>query len=239
MPCKICGQPETVDSHIIPKAFAHDVRGNGKHSIVASRKYRVGRPSQGGIFNPNLLCDTHEKQTSIIDKYGIEFVRRIAATWKVHQGDGAVHVDNPQPQMLRRFALLTIWREVHTAQATKLTLGPYDQDVQNGLFGNGNLPDWPVIVQRTNALDKDNEPVDFNIHPFRINLFERKSWLFTAAGVNFVVVSDNRKLSSKYSTLRAETNNPAIIAISKPTSINKLGAVTSIIDSMAKNRTVS
>lgn len=239
MPCKICGHSDTVDSHVIPKAFAQDVRGNDKHTIVASRKFSVGMRSQGGIFNPNLLCITHEAQTSAIDKYGIEFVRRIAATWKAHQGSGAVNVDNPEPPMLQRFALLTIWREIHTAQTERLTLGRYDQDVQNGLFGNGNLPDWPVIVQRTNALDKHNEPVDFNQHPFRTKLFERNSWLFTAAGVNFVVVSDSQELSSKYSTLRAETNDPAVVAISEPMPVSRLGTVTSIMDNMAKNRTAS
>ncbi len=236
MPCKICSHPETVNSHVIPKALALDVRGSDKHAIVASKKYNVGKPSQSGNINRNLLCDLHEKPTSIIDKYGIEFVRRIATTWKAHQLAGSMPVDNPQPQLLRRFALLTIWRQVHTDDTGNLTLGRYNKVIQDGLFGNSELPDWPVIVQRTNALDSHHTPVDFNLHPFRTKIFERNSWLFTAAGVKFVVVSDSQGLPAKYSTFRADINNPAIVAISERIPISKMGTVTSIIDSMNKNR---
>jgi hypothetical protein len=236
MPCKICCDPVTVNSHIIPRALAHDVRGRDTHSIIASRKSSGPKPSQSGISYPNLLCDTHEKQTSVVDKYGIEFVRRIAAEWKNHRTNGSMRVVNPQPEMIRRFALLTIWREVHAVENSTRTLGRFDQAIQDGLFGTSLLPDWPVIVQRTNFVDEQGEPVDYNIYPWRNKIFERNCWCFTAAGVNFFVVSDNRGLPLKFSSYSADTNDPAIVAIPSPLPVKKMGMVNSVIDSMAKNR---
>jgi hypothetical protein len=150
MGCAICGRDETVKSHIIPKAFAHDVRDGATHVVAGSTVAKVARTSQGGFFSDTLLCSTHENLTAATDKYAVEFVRRVSSTWQDRTKTAALTIVNPRPELLRSFALLTIWREVHGAPGSRLSLGPYEDAVRRHIFDADVAPDWAIIVQRTN-----------------------------------------------------------------------------------------
>lgn len=231
MPCKICGNQKTVRSHVIPKAFAHDVRDGEKHVIGVSRHRIGGKPSQGGIFSDRLLCSDHEAKTSAADTYAIEFVRRIANTWSGARDTTTLEVQNPYPDLIRRFAITTIWREVHADPLGEIGLGPYENDVLDYIFHNAVAPDWPVIVQRTNFFVRLNNPIDFNLHPYRVKFADRNGWALTVAGAAFFVISDRRGLAKRFSSGRADICDPALVTVSEQLPFTEVGALKNILTS--------
>ncbi|MBB5684470.1 hypothetical protein [Sphingobium boeckii] len=183
MACKVCGDKNTVRSHIIPKAFAHEVRNGATHAVTASRHFKGTKPSQGGAFSDNLLCLKHERSTSATDKYAIEFVRRVIEAWGDRKDQTTLVVDNAQPHVMRSFALLTIWREIHSQHDTALSLGPYEDSVRHHLFEGDVAPNWAIVAQRTNFHLPGRGAVDFNLHPYRVRFADRAGWMLTLAGV--------------------------------------------------------
>ncbi|PTW45092.1 hypothetical protein C8J25_108184 [Sphingomonas faeni] len=233
MGCILCGDGETVRSHIIPRAFAHDVRDGAKHVVTGSRFEKVPRTSQSGFFSSTMLCSTHENLTAPIDKYAIEFVRRVTDGWVDRTSTSALAIANPRPDLLRSFALLTIWREVHSGTEGTLSLGPYEQVIRNHLFDGGASPDWAIVVQRTNFVTPGRGAIDFNLHPYRVRFADRAGWMLTVAGVGFFVVSDRRGLPSRFQDWRVDCLDPAPVTISEPLPFTEVGALKGILAAMA------
>jgi len=233
MGCLICGADATVKSHIIPKAFAHDVRDGATHVVAGSVTAKVARTSQGGFFSDTLLCSHHEGLTAATDKYAIEFVRRVSESWKDQSKRSALSISNPQPELLRSFALLTIWREAHGAPGTRLSLGPYENVIRRHLFDATVAPEWAIIVQRTNFVIENSGAADFNLYPYRVRFADRSGWMFTVAGVCFFVVVDGRGLPAKFENWRADRHDPAMVTVSEPLPFTEVGALKGILASLA------
>lgn len=236
MACVICGDPKTVRSHIIPKALALDVRNGAPHVLAASRSRAIVRPMQGGPFSDHLLCNTHESATAAIDKYAVEFVRRVNGQWKMRGGSTALRIQNPDPEALRRFALLTIWREVYAKQESGLSLGPYSEALAEYIFANRKGPSWPIVAQRTNFTLPEKSAVDFTLHPFRVRFADRSAWTFTVAGVAFFVISDRRGLPPIFSDWAVDRHDPAPITVSDPISITDVGMLKQLISKIAERK---
>ncbi len=237
MGCTICGADKTVRSHIIPKAFAHEVRDGAPHVIAASRHHRGAKPSQGGAFTDHLLCSQHESLTAAADKYAVEFVRRVADAWGDRKRQTTLQVDNPQPGLLRSFALLTIWREIHSQQVPGLSFGPYEDAVRRHLFEGRTAPEWPLIAQRTNFVLPGKGATDFNLDPYRVRFAGRGGWMLTVAGVAFFIISDQRGLPAQFVEWRVDLHNPASLTVSDPLPFTDVGAVKVILASMADRGT--
>ena len=234
MPCLICGAGKTVRSHVIPKAFAHEIKDGATHAVAASRHHPTVKTSPGGMFNNQLLCAEHEGMTAAPDKYAIEFVRRIAGAWDGKRVETLL-VANPQPHLLRSFALLTIWREVHFSQVSGVTLGPYESPIRDFLFRGAPPPPWPVFVQRTNFV-LDGRAVDYNLHPYRIRFSDRTGWMMATAGVSFIVVTDKRGIQPAFIDLRADVGDPATVTVPSPLPFTEVGALKVILAGMAASR---
>lgn len=233
MGCLICNDERTVKSHILPKAFAHLIKDGATHAVAASRHYGGAKPSQGGAFSNTMLCGKHEAMTAAVDRYAVEFVRRINGGWDRKSTD-LLQIDNPQPHLLEAFAILTIWREVHSGHAPRLTLGPYEKPVRSFLFEGGPAPDWPVIVQRTNFFLADTRrAVDFNLHPYRVKFAGKNGWLLTVAGIGFFVISDRRGLPPPFPSFRADILDPVPVTVSDPVPFMEIGALKYILRNMA------
>ncbi len=233
MGCRICGTVATVKSHIIPKAFAHDVRDGSTHVVAGSTTAKIARTSQGGFFSDTLLCSHHENLTAATDKYAVEFVRRVNDNWKDRTKTNALKISNPQPDMLRSFALLTIWREVHGAPGTRLSLGPYEDIVRRHIFDATVAPEWAIIVQRTNFVTEKRRAADFNLHPHRVRFADRSGWMFTVAGVGFFVVMDGRGIPAKFEDWRADRHDAALVTVSEQLPFTEVGALKGILASLA------
>lgn len=232
MGCRICGDARTVRSHIIPKAFAHLVR-NGEKSVITGSRYQIGiRHSQGGTFNNDLLCRVHEGMTAAPDKYAIEFVRRVQAARSAPRNGVTLQIANPAPQMLRSFALLTIWREVHSCNRPSLTLGAHDASIRRHLFEGAPAPDWALIVQRTHFIVADDGGIDFNTYPYRVRLLDRTAWLFAVAGVAFLTISDNRGLPPLFADWRADSHDPCPVPAADPLPITDVRSFRAVFTAM-------
>ena len=233
MACTICGELKTVRSHIIPKAFAIDIRAGAPHILAASLSHIGAKPMQGGPFSDHLLCHAHESLTAAVDKYAVEFVRRLNSEWRHRGGTEVLEVVNPQPELLKRFALLTIWREVCAKQVPGLSLGPYTATVGAYVFEDGTAPDWPVIVQRTNFTLPGKGAIDFGVHPYRVRFADRGGWAFTVAGAAFFVVSDQRGLPSIFSEWAVDRHNPARVTVSDATPFTDVGMLKPLLGKLA------
>jgi hypothetical protein len=209
------------------------VREGAKHAVAASKRHRGAKPSQGGTFTDHLLCSDHENLTAAPDKYGVEFVRRVTDAWGDRKQQTTLEIDNPEPQLLRSFTLLTIWREIHSLQLPRLSLGPYENAVRRHLFQATSAPDWPVIAQRTNFLLPARGAIDFNLHPYRVRFADCGGWMLTVAGIAFFVITDRRGIPDMFSEWRVDEHDPAIVTVSEPLPFTEIGALKVILANMA------
>jgi hypothetical protein len=232
MPCVICGDTKTVNSHIIPKSFTLDIRGDGKHAIVGSRNHVGFKTSQSGDSDGNLLCHSHELMTQNPDKYAIEFVRLANAIWQKNNSDREFFVANPHPDRLTKFALTTIWREsVRAGGFGKHALGPYRKRIEDFIFYGGPALDTPVYAFRTQHTAKEHGPINYNLYPHRLKFLNFNSWRFVVSGMSFYVILDNR-VSEFIEDFRVDQNNPARILVMDSKDISTLGTLKPILRNM-------
>lgn len=191
---------------------------------------------QSGAFSDHILCEKHEGLTAKVDKYAVEFVRRVNTEWRARGGGDTLEISNPQPELIRRFALLTIWREVASRHEKGLSLGPYADQMSDYIFNDGHALEWPVVVQRTNFTLPGQEAIDFALHPFRIRFADRSAWTFTVAGVAFIIVSDQRGIPSIFEEWIADTHDPARVTVSHTEHITDVGMLKALMSKLGKSR---
>ena len=230
MGCRICGDSRTVRSHIIAKSFALTVRAGEKHVIAASRSQIGVRRTQAGTFSTDLLCREHENQTGAADKYAVEFVRRVQVERSRAPAASLLYVTNPTPEMLLRFALSTIWRQVHSENENGAELGPYEGPVRRFLFEGAAAPNSGVVVQRTRFTLPITEAMDFNVYPYRARLGGRTTWVFAAAGVYFVTAIDHRGFPPLFHDWRADQQDPCPVPVADPMPLTEVGSFRGVID---------
>lgn len=220
-------------SHILPKALIRGVREGAKHVVSGSRRRKGTRLSQGGNFDNNMLCAKHENATADLDRYGTEFLRRAEAMFETQKPDRSFEVANPEPEALRRFALSVVWREVHSANGreSRLSLGPYKDDVRRAVFEQADLP-WPLIISRTRFTLEDDGPVKFVIHPFRVRFAGLNAWTFTAVGHGFYLISDRRGLPPAHDLVRADIRNPALVIVGHEQDFRTVGILQKLFSNM-------
>lgn len=202
--------------------------------MVSGSRHRAGtRLSQGGNFDSNMLCATHENATAALDRYGTEFLRRSEALFEAQNPERAFEVANPEPHTLRRFALSVVWREVHSAngQESRLSLGPYEDDVRNAVFGTADLP-WPLLVSRTRFTLEERGPVKFAVHPFRVRFVGLTAWTFTAVGHSFWLISDRRGLAPAHAFVRADIRDPALVIVGHEQDFRSVGVLQKLFSNM-------
>lgn len=209
MPCIVCGNPQTVRSHILPKALARDLRRGHSHTIVGSSRHDGIKKLPGGVFSDDLLCQEHEAITSKFDKYGVEFLRRAKDAFDAF-GPASFWVENHEPNTLSRFVAAVIWREAHAFDGQRL--GPYEKPVREHIFEDGTL-DWPMMVWRDNFTLTSNRAIEFNTHPYRTKFLARNAWMFTALGFSFIAVSDRRGIEGLPDDMTANHSNPLRVIV--------------------------
>jgi hypothetical protein len=132
--CAICGHPEMVRSHIIPRAFAHEIRDGAPDLTVLESN--ADRPlfSQSGLADSALLCAPHEAITGELDRYGVDFVRRVRATRA--SNSSSFRIENPEPHKLLRFANSIVWRSAVSpaGNAEAWMIGRVRLDLERSIF---------------------------------------------------------------------------------------------------------
>ena len=237
MACSVCGSPNTVRSHIIPRALIHDSK-EGEQAVAYGERGEAGhRLRQSGKFDQNILCEEHERITGDIDRYGVDFVRVLNIAGQSAKGSSAVYVPNSNPKLLVRFALSVIWREIHSGHGVKrgLTLGTASDRICQAIFKDGDVS-APTIVSYQQFTGERNERVPVGIHPFRVRMFDRIFWQFTVVGCGIWICTDGRGLPAKFDGVRADLNDPVRAAVGDPRSLSDVGILQGIFRDMRSRR---
>lgn len=107
--CRICGVVDSTRSHLIPHAIVRDALGNDKHLVSGTRFADGMSKTQSGLWDDDILCDTHEKMLGDPDSAGIDFCRRVGESTLVIKPDiftiGGVDTDQ-----LVQFVAAVLWR---------------------------------------------------------------------------------------------------------------------------------
>jgi hypothetical protein len=217
----------------MPKALAHDAKEGAPHLVVAQRGKAGVKFSQGGWFDPDILCDVHERITGDLDRYGVDFVRRARVIDAGHNGGATIDVPNPSPDTLRRFALSVIWREIVSENGAKRGkgLGKRTAEFRDAVFAGG-LTTAPIFVSLPKFTAGSDAAVPFGLHPFQIRLMGRIAWSFTIAGCAFHVGTDSQGFPSRFDYLRADTSDPARVLIGDAQDIRTVGILKPLLREM-------
>ena len=223
MPCLICGDPNTVRSHLFPKAFVRKIRNGAPNAVVL--KYGAERPRfvTGGLFDDNLLCSTHEGVTGELDRYGVAFVRRVEIARK-GSTDSVLHVANPEPIKLCRFAQSIVWRSVASeiGMSQKDELGPRLEAVQKSIF-DGEAINSPLLVMARAYVYEGGE-ADLIFSPKKRRLDGLSVWSFQMPGCNFLLHVGNGDLPKEADAGRADRlTNPVIVNVGDQPAIGDQG----------------
>ena len=67
MACRICGDAATIEAHIVPRALYRVLAGSQQHAYQGSLFSEGVRYQAKGVFDPDLLCATHEAMLGSAD----------------------------------------------------------------------------------------------------------------------------------------------------------------------------
>lgn len=235
MACGVCGSPNTVRSHIIPRALVHDSKEGAQAAVYGERGTPGYRLRQSGKFDDDILCEAHENLTGYLDRYGVDFVRALNAAGNQAGDRQAVSIPNPRPDMLQRFVLSVIWREVQSkrGQAIGLSLGSWAESVTDAVFWQRSIA-APLVASYQRFTAERSERVPIGIHPFRVRMLGRNFWQFTVSGCAFWLCLDRRGLPPKFDGVRADLNDPARAVIGDAKPLEEVGILRAIFDDMRR-----
>lgn len=188
--CLVCGDTNTVKSHIFPRALMHDLRGSDSflHEVLDSKAGT--RFLQSGPWDRNILCDKHEAVTSRPDEYAVKFCRAVIRSIDQNGYDG--FISNPQPNLLARFSYQCIWRFAASQDGRGLAaLGRYAEILQRAVFEDGPCA-LSFLIARNNLRTPIGTEATMAIAPFPTRLGNVRTWLFSVSGLQFYVKLDRQ-----------------------------------------------
>jgi hypothetical protein len=145
-----CQATDLCDAHIVPRAFARDVRRD-QWIIAIGADERIRKPkAQDGVFDPGILCRDCDHFLGEFDQYGIEFCRDFSARAK--RMVNGWEVRNTDTKRLAKFILAVLWRASISSRPefSVVRLGPYENRARDILFGVRRLsgPAFEVMLHR-------------------------------------------------------------------------------------------
>lgn len=215
--CAVCGNPETVRSHIVPRSIALDVRGGDIRLEVGEQGRAKAWPSQNGVWDRALLCEAHERALNDADTYGVAFTRLVYDHRYSMPDEAEAWIPNGKPDLLAKFAASCVWRFVNSRYGRQhgLSLGPYNQVLIDHLFGNGPTR-LPLIVTVTPLIDPNGNPAPVLTMPYRTRFLELNTWVFQLNTAQFFLIVDQRKPDPRFDPVRADFANPLRLVTPPP-----------------------
>src|SRR3569623_1337774 len=190
MACIVCGDPATIEAHIVPRALYRRVAGDEQHAVQGSI-FREGTRNQAkGLSDRDLLCARHEKMLASADDYGLRFMHRFETRGRLGLGDNAWLVPNPKPDLLVRFVAACIWRRgVSTIgrEQADLDLGPAEPKLRAMLFDDETRYQPPLMVIRRTYTSQGEHLREIMWEPCKGYGFGDNTWFFFALGCEFVM----------------------------------------------------
>lgn len=190
MPCRICGDPATIEAHVIPRALYRRLAGNKQHAMEGSL-FRTGTRYQAkGVFDADLLCALHERMLATADDYGMRFLHHFETAGRVGIRGNVWLVPNPKPDLLVRFVAACIWRRGVSAigrETAELDLGPAEPKLRAMLFEGGTRFQPPLMVIRRTYTSQGQWLREIMWEPCKSFGFGDNTWSFFALGCEFMM----------------------------------------------------
>ena len=208
--CAICGNPKTVASHVIPRALSHEIRADGKDLTILSSGVKKPKFSQSGLVDRTLLCSAHEAVTGELDRYGIDFIRRVRGARTSHSD--RFQIDNPEPEKLIRFAASIVWRAVVSphGNADRGDLGGMEKDVERNVFEGAALK--AQLFVSSISIQHEQRELLAAMMPVRSRQHGAWAWSFTLNGCFFALFLGNPSFPFSTFEARADQNTRPTIA---------------------------
>jgi hypothetical protein len=188
-----CDSTDLIIAHIIPQAFARDIEAPDGANVTLTLN-RNTQTNPRGVWDDKILCKSCDgKIGTRYDNHAIEFFRRFQLMRHNIIQEGT-EFSKPQVDcdMLCGFALSVLWRaSISTRPECTLTLGPYEDEVREVLFGVkplSSLSECEIMVQRYRSATTDASKI--NIYPELAPFDALNAYGFSVGGLRFCVKID-------------------------------------------------
>ena len=188
-----CDSTDLIIAHIIPQSFARDIEAPDGANVTLTMN-RNTKKNPRGVWDDKILCGSCDGQLGTrYDTPAIEFFRKFRL---MQQNTNQQRTEFRKPRadcdMLCGFALSILWRaSISTRPECTLTLGPYEDQVRDVLFGLkplSSLSDCEVMVQRYRSTTTDASKI--NIYPEPAPFDVLNAYGFAVGGLRFAVKID-------------------------------------------------
>ena len=191
-----------MEAHIIPRAFARDIKDEGFPNIQL-RPDRVGHAKpQSGEYDPDILCGSCDGRLGLLDDYAVTVCRDFKSR---HTRDGIpFEVPGVDCEKLAKFVLAVLWRASISSRPhfAAIRLGPYEDKARDVLFEALPLSELPAFQVTVNRYESARTNVEgIYTHPVRHRKNPRNRYSFSAGGFHFVAKLDARPLPKNVAPL--------------------------------------
>lgn len=155
MPCLICGEPNTIEAHLIPKAFVAEVKTErGEQHLILHKGEQRPRVSNTGVYDRGILCGPCDSILGGHEDYALELLRDMRKA-KAPPG-GIIGVSPIDGERMVRFAAGIAWKYAVTTQPGRIDIGPYVDVLADVAFRAVSIPaSIDVALLRIVELDGD------------------------------------------------------------------------------------
>ncbi|MTJ83799.1 MAG: hypothetical protein F8N37_22665 [Telmatospirillum sp.] len=205
--CLYCGCEETIEAHIIPKAFGRLVRGNAQNTVrVTSGRTKK---DQFGVYDNGILGAKCDGKLGEYDEYAHSFCRSFATNHKITD-QGFFQVDGADCAKFSKFILAVLWRASVSKrpECQGIELGPYAPKIAEIIFGRRPLSDLPEFDLLLIRLQSSRlVPENFYTMPNRGKILECNSYGFLLTGFRIAAKLDRRELPVKIQPFSINKSN--------------------------------
>jgi hypothetical protein len=145
--CRGCGASQTIEAHLIPRAFVHDMRSGQKSILIGSATRKGRKVSQSGLIDRNILCAKCDGHLGQYDTFGVNFSRTFAAKSRLVWPD-IFRVHPADTESLVRFFVSILWRcsISNLDEAKEVNLGTFEDKFRDVLFSGVSCATEPETV---------------------------------------------------------------------------------------------
>ena len=140
MPCLHCGEAKTIDAHLIPKAFAMEVKvDRGEQHLIVCKGNPRPQISHTGVYDREILCGDCDNILGRYESYAFDLFRRIRS--QQLSGGNVISMDGIDGDMLVRFASGIAWKyAVTNPDRGRIDIGPYKDILRMVALSSEQIP---------------------------------------------------------------------------------------------------
>lgn len=213
MACLHCGTANTIEAHLIPKAFVMEVKTDrGEQHLLIHQVKKKPRVSVTGLFDRNLLCGPCDGLLGCHENYTLRLLQGI----RKHKAptNTVISIDPVDGNKLVRFAAGIAWKYANTrGEFGRIDIGPYSAQLEEVAFKNEPIPS-SINVALIRLIEADGDT-----YFYRTPIPDRQEGInmvrFTVGSFLFFLKIDKRNSGKALPTecwLRGKTSGALFIA---------------------------